>query len=153
MTKTAKKNEIAIVEEEESTAFKKRRMKEVRAMVARAVKNNQRVDLMGLEGTDIPRAMIALQDLLSKSQERHRKATSHVAAFNRLREMTRWTLGLSSRSLIILHKANIELQEELDEERRRHQMTAEVLQELNHQTGLLQNDLDTVKRAGEIING
>jgi hypothetical protein len=153
MTKTAKKNEIAIVEEEESTAFKKRRMKEVRAMVAKAVKNNQRVDLMGFEGTDIPRAMIALQDLLSKSQERHHKATSHVAAFNRLREMTTWALNLSSSSLITLYKENIELHEELKEERRRHQMTAEVLQELDHQAGLLQNDLETVKRAGEIING
>lgn len=54
------------------------RMKEVRALVAKAHKQGQRIDLMGFEGDDIARSQIALQDLLSNEQKRHAKARGHI---------------------------------------------------------------------------
>lgn len=54
------------------------RMKEVRRMVAAAHKQGNRIDLMGLTGDDIARSQIALQDLLSKEQEKHARARGHI---------------------------------------------------------------------------
>lgn len=74
-----KSTQLTTVEStEESPSYKRKRMKEVRAIVARAVANNKRVDLIGFEGTDIARSQIALQDLLSKEQEKHTRARGHI---------------------------------------------------------------------------
>jgi hypothetical protein len=54
------------------------RMKEVRDAVAAAHKNNQRIDLMGFKGDDIARSQIALQDLLTDEQARHKRARGHI---------------------------------------------------------------------------
>lgn len=80
MSKTQTKSRAltSVASTEESPSYKRQRMKEVRALVARAVVNNQRVDLMGFEGTDIARSQIALQDLLSKEQEKHSRARGHI---------------------------------------------------------------------------
>lgn len=71
-----KSQELVVVEE--TNEYKKKRMREVRQMVAKAVANNQRVDLMGFEGSDIARSQIALQDLLTKEREKHTRARGHI---------------------------------------------------------------------------
>lgn len=81
--KTQKSNQMTLVDSEESKSFKKQRMLEVRAAVAHALKHNKRVDEMGFTGTDIPRAMIALQDEVMKTRERHHKATKHISVARR----------------------------------------------------------------------
>lgn len=75
----ATKRKTEITTTEESPSFKRKRMLEIRAIVAHAVKHNQRVDLMEFEGTDIPRVIIALQDALTDSQQRHKRASNHIA--------------------------------------------------------------------------
>ncbi|CBX87955.1 structural protein [Roseovarius Plymouth podovirus 1] len=77
MSKTQTKMEL--VDTSESTEFKKTRMKEVRAMVSTALRQNQRIDLMEFTGTDIPRVMVALQDEVMDARGRHAKATKHIA--------------------------------------------------------------------------
>lgn len=77
MSKT--KTKMELVPTEETTEFKKTRMKEIRAMVSNALKKNQRIDLMDFTGTDIPRVMVALQDEVMNSRERHQKATKRIA--------------------------------------------------------------------------
>lgn len=77
MSKTQKKMEL--VATEESPSFKRKRMKEVRAMISKALAKNQRIDLMNWEGTDIARVMVALQDEVMRSRERHQRATQHIA--------------------------------------------------------------------------
>ena len=74
-----KAKQMELVSNQESTSFKKQRMHEVRRAVARALKHNKRVDQMGFTGTDIPRAMIALQDEVMRTRDRHHKATKHIS--------------------------------------------------------------------------
>lgn len=76
MTKTKTQTEIALTEE--SPSYKRKRMLEVRQMVANAVKNNQRVDQLGFTGSDIARSQIALQDLLDKERQKHSRARHHI---------------------------------------------------------------------------
>jgi len=78
MSKTQTKMEL--VETTESTEFKKTRMKEVRAMVSTALRQNRRIDLMDFTGTDIPRVMVALQDEVMDARNRHAKATKHISS-------------------------------------------------------------------------
>lgn len=74
MSKTkSKTNQMTLVDEDPRV-----RMKQVRAEVAEAVKFNRRVDLMNYSGADVPRAMIALQDLLAKEKQKHAKARGHI---------------------------------------------------------------------------
>lgn len=90
----------SMITTEESPSFKKKRMKEVRTMVARAHKQGKRIDQMGFEGTDIPRAMIALQDLLTKTQERHRKATGHIAFAQNMGETMSFIMNHATNDLM-----------------------------------------------------
>lgn len=90
----------SMIPTEESPSFKKKRMKEVRTMVARAHKQGKRIDQMGFEGTDIPRAMIALQDLLTKAQERHRKATGHIAFAQNMGEAVSFIMNHTTNDLM-----------------------------------------------------
>jgi hypothetical protein len=69
-TKT-KSQSIALVDTAEDPRV---RMKEVRAMVKLAHKQNIRVDLMDFNRPDTARSQIALQDMLAKEQEKHAKA-------------------------------------------------------------------------------
>lgn len=71
-----KSQDLVIVDE--TNEYKKQRMLEVRSIVAKAVLNNQRVDLLGFEGSDIARSQIALQDLLTKEREKHARARGHI---------------------------------------------------------------------------
>lgn len=153
MTKTQVKTNVTdMVPSQESTKFKKERMKEVRAMVARAVKQNKRVDLMGFEGTDIPRAMIALQDLLSKTQERHQKATKHLAMMNHMTDDLATIMTHASINLMINQEKIGDLSSALYQERMEHMYTASALQETWQKANDLADDLQIVKRAGSIIN-
>ena len=154
MTKTqTKSNVTAMTATEESPSFKRKRMMEVRTMVARAVKNNQRVDLMGFEGTDIPRAMIALQDLLSKTQERHKKATNHLAMANQLGDVFAMVMNHASMGLVQTQEEIGHLSSLLYQERLEHMNTASALQDTWQKANDLADDLQTVKRAGSIIHG
>jgi hypothetical protein len=77
MTKnTTKLTEV--ITTEESPSYKRKRMLEVRQIVANAVKKNQRVDQLGFTGTDIARSQIALQDLLDKEREKHSRARHYI---------------------------------------------------------------------------
>lgn len=77
MTKTNVKL-TEIVTTEESPSYKRKRMLEVRQIVANAVKNGQRVDQLGFTGTDVARSQIALQDLLDKERQKHSRARHHI---------------------------------------------------------------------------
>jgi len=154
MTKTqAKTNVTNMVTTEESPSFKRKRMLEIRAMVARAVKQNKRVDLMGFEGTDIPRAMIALQDLLLKTQERHQKATKHVAFANQISDLFAHIMDHATENMVENQEKIGELTSSLLIERHEHMKTSSALQDTWQMANDLADDLQTVKRAGSIING
>jgi hypothetical protein len=77
MTKTNVKL-TEIITTEESPSYKRKRMLEVRQIVANAVKNGQRVDQLGFTGTDVARSQIALQDLLDKERQKHSRARHHI---------------------------------------------------------------------------
>ena len=57
------------------------RMKEIRSFVAHAVKMNQRLDLVDVDHDDRNRIIIALQDALDDSQQRHKRATTMVSEY------------------------------------------------------------------------
>ena len=154
MTKTKQKDNVtSMVATEESTSYKKKRMKEVRTMVARAVKNNQRVDLMDFTGTDVPRVMIALQDLLTKAQERHQKATNHIAQVSQMGDVYALIMDHATENMMESQKKIGELSSALYIERHEHMHTATALQDTWQKANDLAADLQTVKRAGSIING
>jgi len=145
MTKT-KENVTSMVSVEETKEFKKRRMKEVRTMVARAHKQGKRVDQMGFEGTDIPRAMIALQDLLAKSEDRHRRATQHIASASQIEDSFIFIIDQAAHITFEQKERISELSTALYNERMDHMKTASMLDQTH-------NDINTVKRAFEILNG
>lgn len=112
---------------EESPSFKRERMKEVRTIVARAVKHNKRIDLMEFTGSDIARSQIALQDLLTKSQERHKKATELVASNNQMGLHIADAMNDASDWLIRDQERIGELSMMLRTEREEHMKTASLL--------------------------
>ena len=152
MTK-AKTNVTSMVPTEETKEFKKSRMKEVRTMVARAHKQGKRIDQMGFEGTDIPRAMIALQDLLTKTQERHRKATQHIAFANQMGEALAFIMDHAAETTLEQTARIADLSTALYNERMDHAQTASMLQEAHRNKHDIENDLHAVKRAMSILNG
>lgn len=136
----------SIVPMEETTEFKKARMKEVRTMVARAHKQGKRIDQMGFTGTDIPRAMIALQDLLAKSEDRHKKATEWVFSAKDILQ--------DAAHFITYQQARIgELNDKLYDERISHQQTAMLLDMTFTEKRRYEDDFNALKRSLEIING
>ena len=156
MTK-AKTNVTTMVPSEETKEFKKRRMKEVRTMVARAHKQGKRIDQMGFEGTDIPRAMIALQDLLTKTQERHQKATKHIAlGVELIYHMQKFYDAIVDGATLstMEQQARIsELSSALYDERRSHAETATMLHQMHSEKRNVQQDLEAVKRSMKVLNG
>jgi len=152
MTK-AKTNLTSVITTEESPSYKRKRMKEVRTMVASAHKQGKRIDQMDFEGTDIPRAMIALQDLLTKTQERHRKATQHIAFVKQMDEFFAAIMDEATAS-IMEQQAHIgELSSALYDERRSHAETATMLHQMYSERLDVQQDLDAVKRSMKVLNG
>ena len=117
MSKT--KPNMELVATEESTEFKKTRMKEIRTMVSRALRKNQRIDLMDFTGTDIPRVMVALQDEVMNARERHAKATKHIS---RARQDLEVIMPLTEATIVLQNnvierlKAELAIQEERVEE-------------------------------------
>ena len=153
MTKAKTNNLTSILSTEETKEFKKRRMKEVRTMVARAHKQSKRVDQMGFEGTDIPRAMIALQDLLAKSEERHRKATQHIAFDNHMGNALAFIMDHAAQITIEQQERIGELSTALYNERVGHMQTSQSLNQCHQSYQKAVADLDAVKRSFEVLNG
>lgn len=153
MTKAKTSNVTSMVATKESPEFKRRRMKEVRAIVARAVKRNKRVDQLGFEGTDIPRAMIALQDLLSKSQERHKKATDHVASAAQMGDLFALIMDHASDALMEQQGHIGELSTALYNERMSHADTSTMLNQMYSEKLDVEQDLKAVKRSMQVLNG
>lgn len=102
MSKT-QKTKMELVSTEESPSFKKKRMKEVRMMVGKALSQNQRIDLMEWEGTDVPRVMVALQDEVMRARDRHSRATKHIAeskqAVNMVMPIAELTMKLQQQTI------------------------------------------------------
>ncbi len=155
MTKTqSKSNVTAMPATKEDPSFKRNRMKKVRTMVARAVKNNQRVDLMDFEGSDIPRAMIALQDLLSKTQGRHKKATNHLAEANKLTDFFILVMNHATDALVKHQEEIGQLTTLLSQERHEHMNTAAALEATCQDADGLIREIDGLKLALKgVING
>ena len=109
MSKTQTKMEL--VSTEESKEFKKQRMLEIRAMVAQALKKDQRIDLMGFEGTDIPRVICALQDEVMRARTRHTKATKHISRAKNDLEMI---MPMVTTTIILQSEAMVQMAEELE---------------------------------------
>jgi hypothetical protein len=88
-------------------------MKVVRSEVKHAVKHGVRVDQLGHHGADIPRVIISLQDQLTDTQARHRKATNHIAALvgnlEFLDDMATATIEIQALYMQTLEKRNQEL--------------------------------------------
>lgn len=64
------------------------RMKEIRSLVARAVKDKARIDLMSFNAEDQARVTIALQDLVDRERTRHAKAREHIISQKEFLEST-----------------------------------------------------------------
>ncbi len=153
MTKAKTSNVTSMVATEESPTYKRQRMKEVRTIVARAVKQNKRVDQLGFEGTDIPRAMIALQDLLSKSQERHKKATQHIAFANQMGEALGFIMDHAAQTTMEQQVRIGELSSALYNERMSHAQTSTMLNQMYSEKLDVEQDLEAVKRSMKVLNG
>jgi len=94
MSKTkTKANEMTLVE---NNVDPKVRMKEVRTIVAKAMKNGRRIDLLGFKGDDIARSQIALQDLLDRERTRHTKARDHIIEYQNAFEGMGMLMGVIS---------------------------------------------------------
>lgn len=153
MTQSTQNNITSMVSTEESPSYKRKRMKEVRSMVAHAVKQNVRVDLMDFEGTDIARSQIALQDLLSKSQERHRQATNHVENSAHMNMMYQLLFDEMTFNTLTQQARIAELAQALKTEREDHIETAMIL---NNKFDALQDAEDTIesiKTTFKVLNG
>jgi hypothetical protein len=108
---------------------------------------------MGFEGTDIPRAMIALQDLLAKSEQRHRKATQHIAFTNQMGQFLAGVMEIAAETTMEQQVRIGELTSALMEERMDHAETANMLQQMYSAKRNVEGDLDAVKRAMGVLNG
>jgi len=76
--------------------YKRTRMAEIRRMVKAWIKNGIRVDLQlgrpDLASDDIARIMIAMQDMLDDSMDRHQRATDKVREIHQFIEL--FTVGV-----------------------------------------------------------
>jgi len=146
MTKTNVKTQMTIVQ-----ADPRKRMKEVRSLVAKAVKKNERLDLIDFSDEDRTRVILALQDQLTKTEDRHRKASNIVA------EMKDDDMMADGFTSIVINGLQITMMEKIrhiDElttalyvERDSHMKTAQALN-MSHQDCFdLQVRLDTLKDA------
>lgn len=60
------------------------RMKEIRRIIAKAIKNHRRIDRMIFNDDDKIRVMIALQDLVNHEKDRHAKANKHILEYKEM---------------------------------------------------------------------
>jgi len=86
-------------------------MLEIRAIVAQALKKDQRIDLMNFEGTDIPRVICALQDEVMRTRTRHTKATKHISRAKNDLEMI---MPMVTATIILQGEAMVQMAEELE---------------------------------------
>ena len=134
------------------------RMKEVRAAVAHAHKQGKRVDLMGFTGDDIARSQIALQDLLTKEQEKHSKARDHIVehkeAIQALGEMMAFIGGHSTQRLLNDQERMGQLTTALRREQELHGMANAVVAELMTDNEQLTADLEATMNSLRVaLNG
>lgn len=136
MAKTQTKTEMAVVEEDPRV-----RMKEIRKIVSNALKANRRIDLMDFNERDRTRVIVALQDEVMNSRDRHRKATAHIADSKSMMDLTTsivsFTLEGMGAMITGLGERNQQLEAALLDERESHMKTAEVL-DAAHRAGIQQ---------------
>ena len=134
------------------------RMKEVRRQVAAAHKQGKRIDLMGFTGDDIARSQIALQDLLSKEQEKHARARGHIVdqkeIIGIISEMSQFISNHSMDRLLRDQNRMADLSTALRKEQELHGMAnaavAELLVENQRLTGEVEDTMNTLRVA---LNG
>lgn len=137
-------------------------MKEVRRMVAAAHKQGKRIDLMDFTGDDIARSQIALQDLLSKEQEKHARARDYIVRQKKIIEI------ISEMSIVVSNHATENLLRDQDriadlatslrKEQELHGLAnaavAELLAENQRLTGEVEDTMNTLRVAlSGTING
>lgn len=134
------------------------RMKEVRRQVAAAHKQGKRIDLMGFTGDDIARSQIALQDLLSKEQEKHARARGHIVDQKKIigiiSEISQFVANHSLERLLTDQDRMADLATALRKEQELHGMAnaavAELLVENQRLTGEVEDTMNTLRVA---LNG
>jgi len=119
------------------------RMREIRSLVAKAVKEDRRIDLMEFNDRDTARVIIALQDQLRDTQTRHRKASNHIAAIKEMVNMFDLIMEQATETLVSNQERTGELSMLLRQERESHMQTASVLNEMATQNQQLNADLES----------
>lgn len=148
-TKTKTKTELSTVDEDPRV-----RMREIRSLVAKAVKNDQRLDLMKFNDRDTARVIIALQDQLRDTQTRHRKASNHIAATKKMGGLFALIMDNATDTLVSNQERTGELSMLLRSERESHMQTASVLNEMAAQNKQLTADLESsVNTLRTVLNG
>lgn len=122
------------------------RMKEVRRQVAAAHKQGKRIDLMGFTGDDIARSQIALQDLLSKEQEKHQRARGHIVdqkeIIYAITQMSMMISDHATESLLRDQGDKADLGQALRKERNLHALANAAVKELLTENEQLTADLE-----------
>lgn len=159
MSKTqTKSTDLELTPVQESQSYKRLRMSDVRQIVAASHKQGKRIDLMGFSGDDIARSQIALQDLLSKEQEKHAKARGHIVDMKdiiiTLGELMNF-IGESSIERMIKDQEKLgNLTQALNQERQLHVMANNTVHELLGQNQTLTSELeDTMNTLRVALNG
>ena len=129
------------------------RMKEVRTLVKQAHKEGRRVDLMNFAGADIPRAMIALQDMLAKEQERHKKATKLLARAVADDRTYAFVMEHATITLLANQETIGDLSRSLKQEREDHLQTQTDLSKALTTAMDLHDEIQAIQRMGTIYNG
>lgn len=134
------------------------RMKEVRRQVAAAHKQGKRIDLMGFTGDDIARSQIALQDLLSKEQEKHARARDHIVSQKEIigiiTEMSQFISNHSVERLLQDQQRMADLATALRKEQELHGMANQAVNELINENARLTGEVeDTMNTLRVALNG
>lgn len=134
------------------------RMKEIRRQVAAAHKQGKRIDLMGFTGDDIARSQIALQDLLTKEQEKHSKARNHIVnqkiIITILTEMSQFISNHSAERLLRDQQHMTDLATALRKEQELHGMANQAVNELINENARLTGEVeDTMNTLRVALNG
>lgn len=107
MAKTQQKTDLTLVDQEDPRV----RMREIRSIVANALKTNQRLDLMTFSERDRTRVIVALQDEVMKARERHNRATKHICNARQDMELIMPVIEMSIELQgLALHKVSDELE-------------------------------------------
>lgn len=125
------------------------RMKEIRSFVNHCVKTNQRLDLVDFNHDDQNRVIIALQDALDNSQQRHKRATTVISKYKdqmkKMGDVSNMLINTTSTDLFDLQNRVAELSEALRTERESHMQTSMALDEEAARNAQLDNQLTAMQ--------